>query len=77
MTAFTTTADHPLRSALRSMATRWQRLRSGRGVSLRELDAGTLADIGIDASEIASIDAEWHGHADITRRRIAPRPRWE
>ena len=38
---------------------------------LRELDACTLADIGVHASEIASIEAEAHGpQAGITRRRI-------
>lgn len=42
---------------------------SGRG-SLRQLDRRTLADIGIDASEIASIEAEAHGHARVTRLRI-------
>lgn len=42
-----------------------------RSVGLRELDARTLADIGIDASEIASIEAEWRGEAELTRRHIA------
>lgn len=38
---------------------------------LRGLDARTLADIGIDASEIDSIDAESRDpRAGITRRRI-------
>ena len=39
--------------------------------SLRELDAQALADIGIDASEIHSVEAEARGpHMGITRRRI-------
>jgi hypothetical protein len=42
-----------------------------RGSELHQIDARTLADIGIDASEISSIEAEWLGHAEITRRRIA------
>ncbi len=39
--------------------------------SLRDLDARALADIGVNASEIASIDAESSMRAQITRRRIA------
>jgi uncharacterized protein YjiS (DUF1127 family) len=42
---------------------------SGRA-SLHQLDRRTLADIGIDASEIASIEAEARGHARVTRLRI-------
>jgi uncharacterized protein YjiS (DUF1127 family) len=39
--------------------------------SLRELDARSLADIGVHASEIASIEAEAHGPSSgVTRRRI-------
>ena len=38
--------------------------------SLRALDRGTLADLGIDTSEIASIEAESHGRAHPTRLRI-------
>jgi hypothetical protein len=39
---------------------------------LRDLDARTLADIGIDASEIDSIEAESRSpRTGITRRRIA------
>jgi hypothetical protein len=39
--------------------------------SLRDIDARTLADIGVDASEIDSIEAEAHSAANrITRRRI-------
>lgn len=40
------------------------------GDSLHELDRRTLADIGIDASEIASIEAEAQGRAALTRLRI-------
>jgi hypothetical protein len=39
--------------------------------SLRDLDARTLADIGVDASEISSIDAESRGLSRVTRLRIA------
>ena len=40
--------------------------------SLHELDARTLADIGVDASEIGSIEAESRGpRVAVTRRRIA------
>lgn len=39
--------------------------------TLRGLDARTLHDIGVDASEIDSIEAEWLGHAETTRLRIA------
>ena len=38
--------------------------------ALRELDSRTLADIGIDASELSSIGAEAFGHGVITRRRV-------
>ena len=38
--------------------------------ALRELDSRTLADIGIDASELSSIDSEVRGLGDVTRRRI-------
>jgi uncharacterized protein YjiS (DUF1127 family) len=42
-----------------------------RATSLRELDAQALADIGIDASEIDSVEAEARGpRMGITRRRI-------
>lgn len=53
----------------------WQLLRSrwqaSRATSLHELDARTLADMGVHPSEISSIDAEWRGHSASTRRRIA------
>lgn len=42
-----------------------------RSASLRELDARTLADIGVRPSEIDSIEAEWLGRSDSTRLRIA------
>lgn len=37
---------------------------------LSELDDRTLADIGIDRSEISSIEAEGLGRSGLTRRRI-------
>jgi uncharacterized protein YjiS (DUF1127 family) len=46
----------------------WQQRRTLQ--ALRELDSRTLADIGIDASELSSIEAEAWGHGVITRRRI-------
>lgn len=39
--------------------------------SLRELDARGLADIGVDASEFGSIEAESSGETLVTRLRIA------
>lgn len=40
---------------------------------LRGLDSRTLADIGVDAREIDSIEAEARSaHQRITRRRIVP-----
>ena len=38
--------------------------------SLRGLDKDALADIGVDASEIDSIEAEARGRAPRTRRRV-------
>lgn len=38
--------------------------------ALHELDRRTLADIGVDASEIASIASESSAHAQLTRLRI-------
>ena len=38
--------------------------------TLRDLDGRTLADIGISRSEIASIESEWRGSAELTRQRI-------
>ncbi|NRF67028.1 hypothetical protein HLB44_08550 [Aquincola sp. S2] len=37
---------------------------------LRGLDARTLADIGIDASEISSVEAEARQQRPLTRKRI-------
>jgi hypothetical protein len=41
-----------------------------RHASLRSLGARELADIGVDASEIASIEAEAHGRTAATRLRV-------
>ena len=49
-------------------------LRRDDGRSLRELDDRTLADIGIDRSEIDSIVAEVDGRAEPARRRITFTP---
>lgn len=38
--------------------------------SLRELDARALADIGVDPSELGSIEAESRGESRVTRLRI-------
>jgi uncharacterized protein YjiS (DUF1127 family) len=62
-------------SLLQSMtAYGYARLTARRAATLRDLDARTLADIGVDASEIASIEAEWRGSSAPTRLRIATRP---
>jgi len=47
------------------------RRRHHRLSSLRELDARGLADIGVDASEIESIEQESRGGSGLTRLRIA------
>lgn len=39
--------------------------------SLHGLDARALADIGIDRSEIGSIECESQGRAQLTRLRVA------
>lgn len=44
--------------------------RASRHTSLRQLSARELADIGVDASEIASIQAEALGRTSATRLRI-------
>lgn len=49
-------------------------LRRRRESSLRELDARALADIGVDASEVESIEAESRGASHVTRLRIAHAP---
>jgi len=46
-------------------------LQRSRTASLHELDARSLADIGVDVSEISSIDAEARGVSGVTRLRIA------
>ena len=53
---------------LRDVVARFTRRRLD---SLHDLDLATLADIGVHASEITSIDSEWRGRAAVTRRRIA------
>ncbi len=58
-------------TALKILRAAWLRRVAARGASLHELDARTLADIGIDASEIASVDAEARGATARTRLRIA------
>lgn len=45
-----------------------------RKTSLRDLDRRALADIGIDPSEIGSIESESHGRARRTRLRIVAAP---
>jgi len=47
----------------------------GRHLGDSPLDDRALADIGVARSEIASIEAEWLGLSDLTRRRIAAGPR--
>jgi uncharacterized protein YjiS (DUF1127 family) len=54
-----------------AVADRWREHR--RYGKLRDLDARSLSDIGIDASEIPSIAAESAGRSPLTRRRIVPR----
>lgn len=41
--------------------------------TLRDLDDRTLADLGLARSEIGSVEAESHGLAPRTRRRIVAR----
>ena len=56
---------------LADLAGDWLAARRRHVTPLRELDACTLADIGVHVSEIDSIEAEAHGpQAGITRRRI-------
>ena len=61
-----------IRSICDLLAGAWQHLSLHReaGGSLRELDARALADIGVDRSDIDSIEAESLGRSDVTRRRI-------
>lgn len=51
---------------LKSLAARWAR----RDARLQDLDDRMLADIGIDRSEIGSVEAEGLGRSALTRRRI-------
>lgn len=54
-------------------ALNWLRLAAARRrdrAALQELDARTLADIGLHPSELSSIDAEWRGSSPLTRLRI-------
>lgn len=66
-----------LRSLAASLSAQWQRFAAGSrsDTSLLDLDARTLADIGIDRSEIDSIAAEASGRAAPTRRRLVMEPR--
>ena len=56
------------RRALDAFAAAWRRSRDER--ALHELDPRTLADIGIDRSEIPSIEAEATARVPLTRMRI-------
>ena len=60
-------AFEAVRAALRN---RPRRTDTPRAEPLHELDARTLRDIGVDASEVTSIEAEARGDADVTRLRI-------
>lgn len=53
---------------LDSLRARWQE--RARQRVLRGLDRRTLADIGIDPSEVSSIEAESKARAALTRLRI-------
>jgi uncharacterized protein YjiS (DUF1127 family) len=65
-----------LRSLAQTLSTQWQRFAGARtDTSLLELDARTLADIGIDRSEFDSIAAEASGRVAVTRRRVVLEPR--
>jgi uncharacterized protein YjiS (DUF1127 family) len=72
MTATLTPTRRPLRQRLMDLA----RDCFGRKdrIGLRDLDRRALADIGIDASEIESIEAESEGRAIVTRRRVVGSP---
>ena len=63
----------PLHRRLFDLALERLRAPSRAAASLRDLDARALADIGIDASEIGSVEAEARDPlVGVTRRRIAP-----
>ena len=66
-----------MNAPIRTYRPLWRRLldrvaASHRRTRLQELDARTLADIGVHPSELSLIDAEAHGQAGLTRRRIVP-----
>ena len=56
-----------LLAALKSAA---QRLTADDSAALRAMDDRMLADIGLDRSEITSVEAEGLGRSALTRRRI-------
>jgi hypothetical protein len=55
--------------AIRGVIVRWRRIRSERATfqALRALDARTLRDLGMDASELRSVALEVSGATDPTR----------
>jgi uncharacterized protein YjiS (DUF1127 family) len=59
---------------VRQLIAAWRRRRDAYATfrSLQAVDARTLRDIGIDASEVRSIAAELSGAASATRRHVAP-----
>jgi hypothetical protein len=63
------------RTRRRRRAPRRAFLSPGAAANLGDLDDRALVDIGVARSEIASIEAEWLGLSDLTRRRIAAGPR--
>jgi hypothetical protein len=67
MTATITPIRRPLRQRLLEVAREYFGLN---GTNLRDLDRRALADIGLDASEIDSIEAEAQGRATATRLRV-------
>jgi uncharacterized protein YjiS (DUF1127 family) len=58
-----------MKDALRGVVAQWKRSRSERETfhALRELDARTLRDLGMDASELRSVAMEISGASDPTR----------
>jgi uncharacterized protein YjiS (DUF1127 family) len=67
----TITTHRPWHQRLLDVAREQLATRRRHVTPLRDLDPRTLADIGVHASEIDSIEAEAHGpQARITRRRI-------
>jgi hypothetical protein len=67
MSAIITPIRRPLHQRLLALTREYFGLN---GTSLRDLDSRALADIGLDASEIDSIEAEAQGHAMATRLRV-------